>query len=191
MGRTATITRDNVKAARDTLRAGAKPHGIIAIRKRLGRGSPGLIRRLLGEIDGPSVADALIQSRTALDSSKRSHQSGASTSSVSKHYQSLTKSHLDADARRLQHRVIELERHAAAADEKIKLLEATVRKQDREVVRQQGVFEKWRSDLLRDRALLASSADELTVTIARPPRHVITPNASAQLDLYSTDVDPI
>ena len=51
MGRTATINKDDVTTARDVLRASGKPHGIIAIRKHLGRGSPGLIGRLLGDGD--------------------------------------------------------------------------------------------------------------------------------------------
>ena len=49
MGRKATIDQRDVARAREGLRADGLPHGIIAIRNRLGRGSPQLIARFLSE----------------------------------------------------------------------------------------------------------------------------------------------
>ena len=66
MGRTPTIDKSDVLRARDTLRQSGLPHGIIAIRKQIGRGSPTLIARLLRELDGhPLVSAALQRDATA------------------------------------------------------------------------------------------------------------------------------
>ena len=46
MGRTATISRADVARARTELRAAGLPHGITAIRRRIGRGSPQLIAQM-------------------------------------------------------------------------------------------------------------------------------------------------
>ena len=51
MARVATISKNDVYLARDELRTEGLPHGISAIRKRLGRGSPGLISQHLRALD--------------------------------------------------------------------------------------------------------------------------------------------
>ncbi len=46
VGRTATISQADVARARTELRAAGLPHGITAIRRRIGRGSPQLIAQM-------------------------------------------------------------------------------------------------------------------------------------------------
>ncbi len=166
MGRTATIEKNDVSAARNALRRAGKPHGIIAIRNHLGRGSPQLIGRFLAEI-GPSPSK---------------HQITAESPSVGPH----------AEIHKLRREIITLEHRAIAAESQNALLLASLESVRQELITQRGMFEKWRSDILQERSLLAEPIDELTVTIAgrtRPPKPAknTTINAGEQLDLYEAD----
>lgn len=175
MGRTATINKDDVTTARDVLRASGKPHGIIAIRKHLGRGSPGLIGRLLGDGD-------------RMRSRNFSQTSGSSVANIAAPGLAAREQENAALHRAMR----SLEQRVAAAEAKYTLISAAVIEKEQEIVRQREMFENWRADLLRSRALLANSTDQLTVTIAGPARPPAAPAKSStgeQLDLYGADSD--
>ncbi len=69
MGRHASITFDDVANARHQLISGQRPHGIIAIRKAIGRGSPQLIARFVRQIEKQETADAPANHRSRLPDS--------------------------------------------------------------------------------------------------------------------------
>ena len=209
MGRTATIDKNDVLGARDELRAAGRPHGIIAIRKHLGRGSPGLIARLLGELDGvaptklrvhaPTTMEAAISQITKALYRQRPPSSGhlknedMSTAvteigpRIVEKRQMTALTERDAKIDKLHRRVAQLEQRAVAAEAQSALLRATAKAAQGEILAQRRMFEKWRADLLRDRALLGSPVDQLTVTIAGPgsrPKPAVKATGGGQLDLY-------
>lgn len=168
MGRTATIDKHDVSAARRDLRRAGKPHGIIAIRNHLGRGSPQLIGRFLAELE-PSPPKRPVAAKLPLVE-------------------------VDSEITKLRLEMTKLEHRAIAAESQNALLRTAVESIRRELYSQREMFEKWRSDIQQERSPLAAPIDELTVTIAgrtrspKPPENVDI-NLGEQLDLYAPDVN--
>jgi hypothetical protein len=170
MGRSATIDQRDVAQAREGLRAEGLPHGIIAIRNRLGRGSPQLIARFVRELDGGPPADSPVKfMQRQLDEARRT---------------------IDERDRQIEHLhgdlVLSECRAAATFAENTRLVAASETLQ-RELDLQREMFEAWRGDQVRDRALLAARVEQLARTLAGPSRHprtAVEPKSGEQLDLY-------
>lgn len=166
MGRTATIEKNDVSSARGALRRAGKPHGIIAIRNHLGRGSPQLIGRFLAELESPPSKRHIPPESPRVEA--------------------------DAELSKMRRAMVTLEHRAIVAESQNALLRASVESVRQELFVQREMFEQWRSDILQVRSLLTEPIDELTVTIAdraRPPKSAnnMTINTGEQLDLYGSD----
>ena len=66
----------------------------------------------------------------------------------------------DKEVTGLRQTVIKLEQRVARAEAKYAVLAAAMSAEEQEIVRQREMFDDWRTDLLRDRALLASPVDQ-------------------------------
>jgi len=181
MGRTATIAKDDVARARNVLRAADLPHGIIAIRNRLGRGSPQLIARFLHELDTPAPSDApaLLPDPVA--------------AAVGGVWQALRED-IRPDIERtdqLRADIIALDRRASAAEECYARLSSQMEVLQREVKAQYDSLAAG-DDHMRGRALPASPAKRLAASLpgaSQAPTKPTTTAASEQLDLYRAKDD--
>ncbi len=179
MGRPATISKFDVINARDALRAADKPCGIIAIRKHLGRGSPGLIGRLLRED---------IDARVPTSSKKSDARARRGARPTVEHVVDALALR-DEETTELRQQVIQLEQRVASAEAKYAAVNAALNAKDQEIVQQREMFERWRTDLLRDRTLLANPVEQVTVTISAPTpaRSTGKTHSGEQLDLYASE----
>jgi len=217
MARVATISKNDVYLARDELRTEGLPHGISAIRKRLGRGSPGLIsqhlRALDDQPDRPLPAEALdeivnqlidaLHTQGLIPTSPTAEQRPLSETvprinTVDGHPRLLEeanktiaeqRSHID----QLQRDVMTLERQLGNEQAQSAASVATIASLENELELQRNTFESWRRDHVRDRAMLAARI-ELLGNALEPAKPNKTPTMApvsrgTQLDLYGQPVD--
>ncbi len=200
MGRTASITRNDVAEARETLRAAGQAHGIIAIRKHLGRGSPQLIGRFLRELDGQPlrvVADSAAEpiasavasiltllSQEIADTLERSARVPSAATGAAVQWP-------QGEDRAGESRpdLAALEQRALTAEAENTVLRDTVESLHREMDAQRDSFRAWRREDVRERAFLASRIERLTNALTTPGRDSARRTGGAkdaQLDLYGS-----
>ena len=199
MGRTATIAKDDVARARTVLRAADLPHGIIAIRNRLGRGSPQLIARFLHELDTPAPSDApaLLPDPVAVAVGRVWQTLREDISQdINRTEQRLSEvlcsiAQRDAHVEQLRADVVALDRRASAAEERYARLSSQMEVLQREVKAQYDILAAG-DDQMRGRALPASPAKRLAASLpgaSQAPTKPTTTAASEQLDLYRATDD--
>jgi hypothetical protein len=212
MGRTATIDKSDVLKARDTLIQGSFPHGIIAIRKQLGRGSPTLIAQLLRELDGhpkgslapPREARSRVSHAQPVqgtvpadpmspppmphqESSESAWQAIISNQQTAQDEWRRALLDKDTELQRMRYNQLLLEQRATAAETKNTLYASQIATLERELESQRRSFDTSRHDQNRDRAILSARLEQLTRMLEgakRPPPQVPNPTAGEQLDLY-------
>ncbi|MGR8947759.1 MAG: DNA-binding protein [Gammaproteobacteria bacterium] len=185
MGRQASINLADVKRARDELIALNKAHGIIAIRRHLGRGSPQLISKLLAEINGSSGTPA----------HPAPPPPGASAKALGQAWQDFS-----AQVENLisTSSPTSLPRAASPDSERLDALEHLVRSQqhvldrlqtlhhhlEETLMQQQDLFDSWRHEQQAERQMLKNQFEQLSklATASRPPRK--RKKRGEQLDLY-------
>ncbi|MFT4563185.1 MAG: hypothetical protein ACI9BW_002939 [Gammaproteobacteria bacterium] len=213
MGRTATIDKSDVLRARDTLRQGGLPHGIIAIRKQLGRGSPTLIARLLRELDGQSTRSTSLPqaavSRTDLaqpvrestpvtrtintpptprqESSETAWQTIIAKQQTEQDEWRRALLDKDLELQRMRNDQLSLEQRVASAETKNAMYATQISILEGQLESQRRSFDASRHDQNRDRAILAARLEQLTRSLEgakRPSLPILNSAAGEQLDLY-------
>lgn len=191
MGRQPSITLDDVRIAQEQLVAADKPHGIIAIRRQIGRGSPQLISRFLDELNESNNTFSVtkVPSRRAQETS------------VSKAWETISsqiESLLANDKPKQKDVLVTQSFHPSKyQDERLDRLEALVKQQrqhlarieslnqslEEKLMQQQDLFDSWRHEQYADRQLLKTQLDHLTQLATNKPARKRGKRAE-QLDLY-------
>ena len=174
MGRLATINKEDVISARDYLRSNGKAHGIIAIRKHIGHGSPGLIGRLLGRGDTTGAPGFPMKSETH----------AVTKACAEKKYLIDALASSEKEIQRMRQTMIQLEERVTTAETECSVMTATIRAKEREILRQREIFENWRRDLEQERKTPIADTVQST-RLASPPTKK-SYNVE-QLDLYKSD----
>lgn len=196
MSRTAKISKDDVRAARNALRAGGLAHGITAIRNHIGCGSPQLITRFIRELDGSGGQRAVgithekanlagISERImrALNSepAKRTQPTSAMATQedpsvhIAARYQKIMREGL----------VSELERELTTAHAQNAQLTVQIQSLEHELDAQRQMFKSWQRDQVNERALLLTRLEQLSLAIhGRNTERIASPKGGEQLDLY-------
>ncbi|HCU90190.1 MAG TPA: hypothetical protein DGR97_09610 [Gammaproteobacteria bacterium] len=174
MGRLATINKTDVINARDYLRSTGKAHGIIAIRKYIGHGSPELIGRLLKGKDATDTPGFL---------PKRASPT-VTEACAAKRYLLDALSSREKEVEHMRQAITQLEERVTAAETKCAVMTDLIRAKELEVLRQREIFENWKSDLQQERG--PPKADTVKPSRVDSP---VTPKSyrGAQLDLYKTN----
>ena len=194
MGRLASITLDDVRNARTALVLANKPHGIIAIRKHIGHGSPQLISKLLSELD----EDLIISQPQRLSSEKPSDIGQAwqtvsegienliqSSDAVMANVPSTTNVHVrdTSQAATDGPRMDKLEHLLGQQQAHLERIEALNHKLEEQLMQQQDLFDSWRHEQHAERQLLKTQLEQLTQFVAKKPVRKVK-KKTEQLDLY-------
>jgi putative ubiquitin-RnfH superfamily antitoxin RatB of RatAB toxin-antitoxin module len=181
--------------ARDALRLKGLPHGISAIRKQLGRGSPGLISQHLRELDAapvelrsalPSIAINAIaaqlieafrgqftpQNAPAMGVAEVDVQVGSKSDSGVRERQLQNANRIVAEQSahidQLRGDVMSLERRLATTEAENAGNLSNVAALREELQVQRNTFELWRRDHVRDRAMLSARIEILGNALGPP-----------------------
>ena len=187
MGRQASINIEDVRSARDTLIAAQKPHGIIAIRRHIGRGSPQLIAKLLNQIDA--------ESEPAGGNPRHAHSPDAdpvSTVSLAWHDFSRKVEHMltrpphstAAHSQLDENRVVGLERLIKQQQNQLERLETMNHNLGERLMQQQDLFDSWRHEQQAERQMLRHQLEQLTQLAGAKPAPKKRRKRGKQLDLY-------
>lgn len=191
MGRQATISLEDVRRARDELIAAGSAHGIIAIRRHIGRGSPQLISKLLKQIT-PSDEQARERHRPLL--------AGTYTTTP-------TPNELNQAWQDFSDQVGELLAHSSSSSagpnsadysQRLAALEQLVADQQRvleqlrhlntfleeQLMQQQDLFESWRHEQHAERQMLKNQFDQLSKLASPSKPKPRRKKRGQQLDLY-------
>lgn len=195
MGRAASINLNDVRNARAALIAADKPHGIIAIRKHIGRGSPQLISKLLRELDrhSPGSETASPQSRgsstdlnkawrTVSDSIESFILANDSYPVITSTSEVAINTH-EVDGKTPADKLEQLEQMVNRQQTQLDKLEAFNNKLGEQLMQQQDLFDSWRHEQHAERQLLKTQLDQLMQVVAKKPARKLKKRGE-QLDLY-------
>ncbi|MEM7468752.1 MAG: DNA-binding protein [Pseudomonadota bacterium] len=204
MGRQATISIDDVKDARAALVAAQKPHGIIAIRRKIGRGSPQLIAKFLRELGVSTEQESALSKQraepltgvqsagaTRLEPPKADSLSQAWNSFAFQVDQSITELQTGASSsgRNTPARLDQLEHLVAAQQQQLSLLRDQNQKLGEQLMHQQDLFDSWRHEQHAERQMLKHQLDELNKLASRKTPGGVKRKRGEQLDLYGNPDD--
>ena len=187
MGRQASINLEDVRSARDTLIAAQKPHGIIAIRRQIGHGSPQLIAKLLNQIDaesGPADGNPRYADRPDSDSASTVslawHDFSREVEHILTHPPRSTAAHSDLN----ESRVAGLERLIKQQQNQLERLETMNHNLGERLMQQQDLFDSWRHEQQAERQMLRHQLEQLTQLAGAKPAPKKRRKRGKQLDLY-------
>jgi len=188
MGRQASINLADVRAAREHLIASNKPHGVIAIRRQIGRGSPQLISKFVTELKDQSRPRG---NTTPLSSNDA--DIGIAWHTVSRGIENIIEraatqhpaaqfQDAPADDKTLL-RLGKLEQLVLQQQDHLERIENLNHKLEEQLMQQQDLFDSWRHEQHADRLLLKTQLDQLAQFATKKPK--TKPNKRGeQLDLY-------
>jgi len=204
MSRTAKITKDDVRAARNALRAGGLAHGITAIRNHIGCGSPQLITRFIRELDGSGdqravgithekanlagISEAVAGALNSEPAERTQPTSAMATQEdpsayIAARHQKIMREGLVSE--RLSDEISELERELTTARAQNAQLTVQVQSLEHELDAQRQMFKSWQRDQVYERALLLTRLEQLSLAIhGRNTQRIASPKGGEQLDLY-------
>ena len=187
MGRQASINIDDVRLARNHLIAQNKPHGIIAIRRQIGRGSPQLISKLLRQlINEPSVETNKIHTGTPSRASYSPDINQAWQHFSHEVDQLLTGTTPSSTpiSPTGEYRQQELEELVSKQQQQLERLETLTHNLEERLMQQQDLFDSWRHEQQAERQMLRQQLEQLAQLAGnkRAPRK--KRKRGTQLDLY-------
>lgn len=204
MGRAASIGIEDVRTARAELVAANKPHGIIAIRNQIGRGSPQLISKLLTELEGPLPAVSNQKSKMPTRQNQAPTELNHAWRTVAESIENLIVGH-DASAFiapdsgtqaslsktsdgknpvvEQEEKLGKLEQLVSQQQSQLDKLEAFNHKLGEQLMQQQDLFDSWRHEQHAERQLLKTQLDQLMQVVTKKPVRKAKKKGE-QLDLY-------
>ena len=187
MGRQASITLNDVKSARDSLIAENQPHGIIAIRRRIGRGSPQLITKLLAQISAQASDTRITQdpSGPAPEPNARNidntwRRFSAEVESLLTNTQVRANNGTSSD----EERINSLEQLVTHQQQQLERLNTLNHKLGEQLMQQQDLFESWRHEQQAERQMLRFQLEQLSLLASNQPAPRKRRKKGTQLDLY-------
>ena len=187
MGRQASINLDDVRLARNHLIAQNKPHGIIAIRRQIGRGSPQLISKLLRQLinersDETNEIDVAMSS-PASDS--------GDVNQAWQHFSQEVEQLLTSKIRSSslspppgEYRQQGLEQLVSKQQQQLERLETLTRNLEERLMQQQDLFDSWRHEQQAERQMLRQQLEQLAQLAGNKPAPRKKRKRGTQLDLY-------
>lgn len=187
MGRQASITLNDVKSARDSLIAENQPHGIIAIRRRIGRGSPQLITKLLAQISAQASDTRITQDPSGPAPEPNVRNIDNTWRRFSAEVESLlTNTHVRANngTSSDEERLNSLEQLVTHQQQQLERLNTLNHKLGEQLMQQQDLFESWRHEQQAERQMLRFQLEQLSQLASNQPAPRKRRKKGTQLDLY-------
>ena len=194
MGRQATINLDDVRRARDELIAANRSHGIIAIRRHIGRGSPQLISKLLTQIRhserSSAEADAhLYDASVATSHQQNSNELGQAWRDFSAQVGTLLATSSSAVPSQplsedYSARLAALEQLVSDQQLVLERLRNLNTNLEEQLMQQQDLFESWRHEQQAERQMLKNQFEQLSKLASASKPKVKRKKRGQQLDLY-------
>ena len=189
MGRQASIDLNDVKSAREQLIAANKPHGIIAIRRQIGRGSPQLIAKLLRQIDDEYATTNNSTRERKVPVPNHTGEINRAWRRFSGEVEGLlertkTTPAATRDSQPDERRLHTLEQLVSRQQQQLERLETLNHNLEEQLMQQQDLFDSWWHEQQAERQMLRNQLDQLARLTDNKPPVRRKRKRGTQLDLY-------